>query len=85
MSNATIETGNFALVPAPNASERWVRDDGSIAGKVYQRVANGAAIVVDGEVIAEVYTSIEGAKNALDPDYQAALDLAKQRSGAYWS
>lgn len=83
MATPNIVEGNFALVPGPNASQKWVVDDGALTGTVYQRVTGGAAIVNDG-VIAEVYVTRAHAEQALDPAVRAAREAAKDRSGARW-
>jgi hypothetical protein len=84
MDKLTIVEGNFALVPGGNCTQKWVVDDGSITGTVYQRVTGAATVTSDGIVI-DVYQTREAAEQAIDPKIQAARELAKIRSGAEWS
>lgn len=63
MSTPEIVEGTFALVAAPNASSKWVVDDGALTATVYLRV-EGAAIVNDGTV-AEVYHTRAFAEQAV--------------------
>lgn len=84
MAQLTIIEGNFARVPAANCTDRWVVDDGKLEGAVYQRVTGAALVMEDGRIIEDgVFLSRKAAENAIDPEYQAAMDDAKRRSGAY--
>jgi hypothetical protein len=78
-----ILEGDFALVPAPNASQRWVEDDEALP-HVYQRVEGGAAIALEDGTILDVYVTLKAARDALGPAIKAARDDAKRRSGAEW-
>lgn len=86
MSNTyAIVEGNYVLTWGPNRSDLWLADDGAATEvRVRQRVTNGAALVVDGRIV-DMFLTREGAERSLDPEYQAALNEAKRRSGVEWA